>query len=40
MLNKPELFPHGGDTILEAVDRLGPDLTAAAVKAQRLLDKD
>jgi hypothetical protein len=30
--------PHGGYTILEAVDRLGPDWTAAALKAQRLLD--
>ena len=25
VLNKPELFPHDGDTILQAVDRLGPD---------------
>ena len=40
VLNKPELFPHGGYTILEAVDRLGPDWTAAALKAQRLLDTD
>jgi transcriptional regulator with XRE-family HTH domain len=35
VLNKPELFPHGGYTILEAVDWLGPDWTAAALKAQR-----
>ena len=40
VLNKPALFPHGGYTILEAVDRLGPDWTAAALKAQRLLDTD
>ena len=40
VLNKPELFLHGGYTILEAVDRLGPDWTAAALKAQRLLNKD
>jgi hypothetical protein len=39
VLNKPELFPHGGYTILEAVDRLGSDWTAAALKAQRRLNE-
>jgi hypothetical protein len=38
VVGKPELFPPEHYTILEAVNRLGPDWTAAAVKAQRLLD--
>jgi transcriptional regulator with XRE-family HTH domain len=40
VLNKPNLIPNGSYTILEAVDRLGPDWTAAALNAQRLLDTD
>ena len=30
-----ELFPHGGYTMLEAVERLGPDWTRAALRVQR-----
>lgn len=35
VLNRPDLFPHGGYTILEAVDRLGPEWTKAALAVQK-----
>ena len=35
VLDRTELFPHGGYTILEAVDRLGPNWTRAALLVQR-----
>jgi hypothetical protein len=35
VLDRRELFPHGGYTILEAVERLGPDWTRAALRVQR-----
>ena len=35
VLDRTELFPHGGYTMLEAVERLGPDWTRAALLVQR-----
>lgn len=35
VLDRTELFPHGGYTMLEAVEQLGPDWTRAALKVQR-----
>jgi hypothetical protein len=35
VLDRSELFPHGGYTILEAVERLGPNWTRAALLVQR-----
>ena len=35
VLDRSELFPHGGYTILEAVERLGPDWIRAALRVQR-----
>ena len=35
ILDRPDLFPHGGYTVLEAVDRLGRDWTQAAFRVQR-----
>jgi hypothetical protein len=35
VLDRSELFPLGGYTMLEAIERLGPDWTHAALKVQR-----
>jgi len=35
VLDRSEFFPHGGYTMLEAVERLGPDWTRAALRVQR-----
>lgn len=35
VLDRSELFPHGGYTILEAVERLGPNWLRAALLVQR-----
>ena len=35
VLDRTELFPNGGYTMLEAVERLGPDWTRAALREQR-----
>lgn len=35
VLDRPDLFPHGGYTILEAVNRLGPEWLQAAFNVQR-----
>jgi hypothetical protein len=35
VLDRRELFPHGGYTMLEAVERLGPAWTRAALWVQR-----
>jgi hypothetical protein len=35
VLDRSELFPHGIYTILEAIERLGPDWTRAALRVQR-----
>jgi hypothetical protein len=35
VLDKPNLFPHGGYSILEAVERLGPEWFKAALAVQR-----
>ena len=35
VLDRSELFPHGGYTMLEAVERLRPDWTRAALLVQR-----
>jgi urease accessory protein UreE len=35
VLDRSELFPHGGYTMLEAVERLGPNWTRAALLVQR-----
>ncbi len=35
VLDRTDLFPHGGYTVLEAVDRLGREWTAAAFRVQR-----
>ncbi len=35
VLDRSELFPHGGYTMLEAVERLGPDWFRAALRVQR-----
>ena len=35
VLDRSELSPHGGYTMLEAVERLGPDWTRAALRVQR-----
>ena len=35
VLDRTELFPHGGYTMLEAVERLGPNWTRAALLVQR-----
>jgi hypothetical protein len=35
VLDRPDLFPHGGYTMLEAVERLGPEWTKAALQVQR-----
>jgi hypothetical protein len=35
LLDRIELFPHGGYTMLEAVERLGRDWTRAALRVQR-----
>jgi hypothetical protein len=35
VLDRSELFPHGGYTMLEAIERLGPDWTHAALRVQR-----
>jgi hypothetical protein len=35
VLDRSELFPHGGYTMLKAVERLGSDWTRAALKVQR-----
>ena len=35
VLDRTELFPHGGYTILEAVERLGAEWTKAALQVQR-----
>lgn len=35
VLDRQDLFPHGGYTILEAVERLGPDWFKAALAVQR-----
>jgi hypothetical protein len=35
VLDRSELFPHGGYTMLEAIERLGPDWTRAALRVQR-----
>jgi hypothetical protein len=38
VLDRKDLLPHGGYTILEAVNRLGPEWTRAALDVQRSLD--
>jgi hypothetical protein len=35
VLDRTELLPHGSYTMLEAVERLGPDWTRAALSVQR-----
>jgi hypothetical protein len=35
VLDRSDLFPHGGYTILEAVERLGSEWTRAALQVQR-----
>jgi hypothetical protein len=35
VLDRSELFPHRGYTMLEAVERLGPNWTRAALLLQR-----
>jgi hypothetical protein len=35
ILDRPNLFPNGGYTVLEAVDRLGREWTEAAFRVQR-----
>jgi Pyruvate/2-oxoacid:ferredoxin oxidoreductase gamma subunit len=35
VLDRSELFPHGGYTMLKTVERLGSDWTRAALKVQR-----
>jgi hypothetical protein len=35
VLDRTELFPHRGYTMLEAVERLGPNWTRAALWVQR-----
>jgi len=35
VLDRSELFPLGGYTMLEAIERLGPEWTLAAFKVQR-----
>jgi hypothetical protein len=35
VLDRTELFPHSGYTMLEAVERLGPDWIRAALRVQR-----
>ena len=35
VLDRVDLFPRGNYTILEAVDRLGPDWLRAAIAAQK-----
>jgi len=35
VLDRCELFPHGGYTMLEAVERLGLEWTKAALRVQR-----
>lgn len=35
VLDRTELFPHGGYTMLEAIQRLGVDWTRAALRVQR-----
>ena len=38
VLDRAELFPHGGYTMLEAVERLGSDWIRAALRVQRRSD--
>lgn len=35
ILDRPDLFPHGGYSVLEAVNRLGAEWTQAAFRVQR-----
>ncbi len=35
ILDRVDLFPHGGYTVLEAVNRLGQEWTQAAFRVQR-----
>jgi hypothetical protein len=35
VLDRGDLFPHGGYTMLEAVERLGTEWTQAALQVQR-----
>jgi len=35
ILDRTDLFPHGGYTVLEAVDQLGREWTDAAFRVQR-----
>jgi len=37
VMDRKDLFPHGGYTMLEAVDRLGDEWLKAAFKVQRAL---
>ena len=38
VLDRPDLFPHGGYKILEAVDRLGDEWLQAAIIVQKAMN--
>jgi hypothetical protein len=40
VLDRPDLFPHGGYTMLEAVERLGAEWFRAALAVQRAVPEN